>query len=91
MKKTTRTISPLPMAIAAGILLLATGASAQTQAYKQLSAQWWQWALSIPVDSNPLADPTKNDCMVGQGGSDWFLAGVFGGSSATRACTIPGA
>jgi hypothetical protein len=89
VKKKADVISALRMAVAAGILLLPTASSAQTQAYKQLSAQWWQWALSIPVDNNPLADPTGENCMVGQRGSNWFLAGVFGGSSATRACTVP--
>jgi len=28
-------------------------------------------------------------CMIGQQGSDWFLAGTFGASTATRNCTIP--
>ncbi len=70
--------------------LMPMGAAfAQTDAYKQLSGQWWQWALSIPVDENPLADTTGENCMVGQRGSDWFLAGTFGIASATRNCVIP--
>ena len=27
--------------------------------------------------------------MVGQSGSVWFLAGIFGGGSATRTCAVP--
>lgn len=57
--------------------------------YEQWAARWWQWALSIPVDQNPLLDPTGEDCAVGQSGRVWFLAGTFGGGSATRTCTVP--
>ena len=64
-------------------------AFAQTKAYEQLSGEWWQWALSIPVTDNPLADLTGEKCMVGQRGDVWFLAGTFGAASATRACSIP--
>jgi len=74
--------------VAVGVLSIGT-ASAQSQAYKQLTPQWWQWALSIPADANPLNDSTGADCMVGQRGSDWFLGGAFSGGSATRDCSIP--
>ncbi|WP_157270031.1 hypothetical protein [Azohydromonas aeria] len=56
--------------------------------YEQASAQWWQWALSIPNGVNPLADATGAHCMVGQRGPLWFLAGTFSGT-ATRHCSIP--
>src|SRR5215475_9671951 len=76
-----------------GIVAVTLGAAgtafAQAQAYKQLTPQWWQWALSIPTDVNPLNDATGADCMVGQRGSDWFLGGAFFGGSATRDCSIP--
>lgn len=57
----------------------------------QLSAEWWQWALSIPTPMNPLLDQTGDDCMVGQRGPTWFLAGVFGsgGRPVYRNCTLP--
>jgi hypothetical protein len=42
----------------AGSLMPIDAAFAQTNAYKQLSEQWWQWVLSIPADENPLLDPT---------------------------------
>lgn len=54
-----------------------------------LTAEWWQWAFSIPAGQNPQTDPTGQDCMIGQRGDVWFLAGVFGGGSATRACSVP--
>lgn len=77
------------MSILLGGLLSTGTAFAQTQAYKQLSAQWWQWILSVPVDENPLLDTTGASCMVGQRGSDWFLAGGFGGGTVTRSCSVP--
>jgi hypothetical protein len=54
-----------------------------------LTAQWWQWALSIPTDQNPQLDPTGQYCMVGQRGSVWFLGGVFSGGPADRSCSVP--
>jgi hypothetical protein len=55
----------------------------------QLTGEWWQWALSIPISVNPLLDTTGERCMVGQRGSIWFLAGVNGGGSATLTCSVP--
>lgn len=50
----------------------------------QLSALWWQWALSIPVSDNPLFDDTGRDAFNGQPYSDLvFLCG-------TIAITLPG-
>lgn len=79
----------LVMGIAAAALMSANAAIAQTKAYEQLSGEWWQWALSIPAADNPLVDATGGKCMVGQRGDNWFLAGTFGASSATRTCSIP--
>ena len=55
------------------------------------TAQWWQYALSIPTSVNPLLDPTGADCMVGQRDPIWFLAGIFPGGTATRTCAVRGA
>lgn len=57
-------------------------------AWKQLSSEWWQWVLSSPVSASPLADATGANCMVGQRGTNWFLAGSFG-ETVTRSCDIP--
>jgi hypothetical protein len=54
-----------------------------------LTAEWWQWALSIPTPVNPLLDTTGSNCMVGQHGPVWFLAGVFIGGNGNRTCSIP--
>jgi len=77
------------VAVAAGISMPVNVALADTAAYKQLSGEWWQWALSIPADDNPLTDETGANCMVGQRGSNWFLAGTFGASPVIRTCSIP--
>lgn len=65
-------------------------ADSDSDAYHSLSAEWWQWALSIPPSVNPLADATGEKCMVGQQGSTWFLAGIFNsGEPTVRSCSIP--
>jgi hypothetical protein len=33
-----------------------------------LTAEWWQWALSIPTSVNPQLDDTGQNCMVGAAG-----------------------
>jgi hypothetical protein len=56
----------------------------------ELTGEWWQWALSIPASVNPnRVEAGDNTCMIAQRGSIWFLAGVFGGGSAMRTCSVP--
>jgi hypothetical protein len=54
------------------------------ESFQKLSAEWWQWALSIPASVNPQLDKTGEDAVVGQRGSVWFLAGVFNGGTVVR-------
>ena len=54
----------------------------------ELTAEWWQWALTIPPSINPLTDQTGENCDVDQTGDVWKLAGTAGGD-AERDCTIP--
>lgn len=78
------------LALAFALAAHANPASAESNGLKSLSAQWWQWALSIPSAQNPLLDTTGEKCMVGQRGSTWFLAGLFGGGAPViRNCTVP--
>src|SRR5262245_58010405 len=72
-----------------GLTMPLNPAFADAVSFKQLSAEWQQWALSVPTPVNPQLDTTGEHCMVGQRGSVWFLAGVFGGGSATRTCVVP--
>ena len=48
---------------------------------------WWEWALQFPTESNPITSDGNVDCMAGQQGKVWFLAGTFG-TKADRRCTI---
>jgi len=53
--------------------------------YEQWAAVYWQWAMSIPVEKNPVLD---GPCDVQQSGSVFFLAGNTGGAH-HRSCVIP--
>ena len=61
------------------------------ESYAQWAADWWNWALSIPAEINPAADPTGTNAAVGQHGPVWFLAGAVGSGplAVTRTVTIP--
>jgi hypothetical protein len=57
--------------------------------YREWSADWWRWALSIPPAYMPIIDPTGDSCAVGQHGPVWFLSGTFG-ETVVRHCAVPG-
>lgn len=54
-----------------------------------LSADWWKWAMSSPVEINPVRDNSGAYCATGQRGKVWFLAGGFGTNLIRRSCVIP--
>jgi len=58
------------------------------KAYGEWSGLWWQWALSIPADQNPMLDETGEYAGINQSGPVWFLAGTQGGT-AERTVTVP--
>jgi hypothetical protein len=60
-----------------------------SESFKKLSAEWWQWALSIPASVNPQLDETGENGVVGQRGPIWFLAGAFNGGTPNRSCSVP--
>ena len=68
--------------------VLPIGSMPGGKTYGEWTAAWWQWALSIPADRNPILDPTGEFCGEGQNGPVWFYAATFG-NSAERSCTIP--
>lgn len=70
-------------------LALPPGSSVSGRTASQLSAEWWQWAMSIPDETSPVRDLDGANCGVGQQGSVWLLAGGFGSSKIRRVCTIP--
>lgn len=44
--------------------------------YGEWGAMWWQWALAIPKDKNPLQDATGALAGEGQSGPVFFLCGT---------------
>jgi hypothetical protein len=58
------------------------------RSYGEWSAAWWQWAVSFPLEVNPLLDTSGASCGLGQSGPVWFLAGSSG-SAVTRSCAVP--
>jgi hypothetical protein len=86
---------PGVMAQSSGAKVITPDSVAYGRTYSELSAEWWQWALSVPVASHPLFD--NADCSVGQSGPVWFLGGKFCATDATncgtnnvvRSCTVP--
>jgi hypothetical protein len=66
----------------------APGAKVEGKTYAEWSAAWWQWALAIKKDRNPILDKDGADAAQGQAGPVWFLAGNTGGKT-TRKCTVP--
>lgn len=58
--------------------------------YRNWTGKWWEWALSIPKDVNPLTDINGVFCAEGQTGPVWFLAGTNGKiNSIKRSCSVP--
>ncbi|MEJ1095097.1 hypothetical protein [Pseudoxanthomonas sp. CCNWLW206] len=68
-------------------IVLPLTAKVEGKGYAQLSARWWQWALSMPVE--PYRDPDGRFCDIGQDGPVWFLAGTDGSFDARRECKVP--
>ena len=57
-----------------------------------LSAEWWQTAVSVPAPQNPILDESGTYCAIGQRGNTWFLYGSYGnpiGDPITRECSVP--
>jgi hypothetical protein len=59
------------------------------KSYSDWAAEWWQWVLAQPGGSNPLNDTTGANCMQGQFGKVWFLAGTLNGNAVSRTCAVP--
>src|SRR5690349_21500783 len=60
------------------------------KSWEEWTAIWWNWAISVPRDKNPLIDETGKYCGEGQNGPVWFLAGTSGNTyKAERRCNIP--
>jgi len=73
--------------VAAGTPMTALGDGPNTS-IANLSADWWQWVLEAPVETNPNLDPDGRFSHIGQTGQVWHLAGAFGGK-VERWCVVP--
>ncbi len=73
----------------AGLLGLALMAATPAHAYDQITADWWQWALSYPSSTSPMLDTDGSFAHLGDQGSVFFLAGSFVGSPTTRTFDVP--
>ena len=67
---------------------LPSNSNAYGDGYGELTADWLEWILAIPLPNNPLFDQDGGDAAIGQFGKVWFLAGTTGGA-ATRTVTVP--
>ncbi len=59
--------------------------------YGEWTTKWWEWALSIPIQFNPVLDNTGQYADRNQRDPVWFLAGTIGDDNivAYRTCTVP--
>lgn len=69
------------------VLPISSGPYGKT--YGEWAAAWWQWALAIPADTNPLNDDTGENAGIGQTGPVWFLAGATTSTTTTRSLMVP--
>jgi hypothetical protein len=52
-------------------------------------ARWWQWAVSLPPESNPNVNFEGTDCGYGQSGAVFFVPGNFSPEAVTINCVVP--
>lgn len=58
--------------------------------FGQWTVRWWQWALSIPKNINPVTDKSGIYANTNQDERVWFLAGTWGeGEKVKRYCSLP--
>jgi hypothetical protein len=58
--------------------------------FGEWTVRWWQWAVSSPIDINPIVDETGRYANMNQSGPVWFLAGTPGENRIPiRECTVP--
>ena len=86
----------LALALAAPTALgqVGQGAKASGEA-GELTAAWWQWALSKPAAENPLigdydgGSQCDGEPVTDVSGKTWFLGGSLSQEPVVRTCTAP--
>ncbi len=57
--------------------------------YGQWTVKWWEWAMSISKDKNPIVDTTGENAAISNDDPDvFFLAGTLGGAGIERTCEV---
>jgi hypothetical protein len=70
---------------------VAPGSTVAGKTLGEWTADWWNWALSFPADTNPLLDPDGSSAALGDvGGPVFFLGGSFSTDPVLRTFTVPG-
>ena len=77
------------VALSLGLMMPLNIGFGDSPSFEELSTEWWQWELSIPVSESPSLDETGEKCMVGQRGAEWFLSGNVLEGPITLTCTVP--
>ena len=70
------------------LIIVSPNSSPYNVSYAEWTARWWQWLLSIPIETSPVNDKTGKNSKINQSGPVWFLAGTTGGEG-KRICTVP--
>jgi hypothetical protein len=70
--------------------VIPAGSTVEGKTLGEWSAEWWQWALSYPPETNPLLDTTGSSASLGDVGPVFFLAGTFSPTPVTRTFAVPG-
>ncbi|MHC6594241.1 hypothetical protein [Arthrobacter sp. C152] len=90
MKKTMLALIAVLILIFGTPVEATAATTSNSRDYSALAAEWWTWALTQPVPTNPLLDTTGAQCGNQQSGNIWFLGGLFNADgTVTRSCTIP--
>jgi hypothetical protein len=88
------------VALVAGVLsssataaVIPGGSTVEGKTLAEWSAEWWKWALSFPIETNPLVDVDGSRAHVGDVGPVFFMGGIFDledtSPTATRSFTVP--
>ena len=43
-----------------------------------MDVKWWRWAVSSPINENPIVDNSGKYAGINQAGPVWYLAGTPG-------------
>lgn len=80
----------LPFALPVRAGVVAPGAVVEGKTLGEWSAEYWKWAFSFPVATNPLLDTTGEFAHLGDVGGPVFFVAAGGAGTVSREFTVPG-